>query len=78
MLTDPAAIAQAQMQLWQNYLTLWQATTTRMMGGAAEAACGRPGDRRFKDEAWNDNPVFDYIDKAIPRPRADHRDGRRG
>ena len=65
MLTDPTAIAQAQMQLWQNYLTLWQATTTRMMGGEAEAAVtAEPGDRRFKDEAWNDNPVFDYIKQS--------------
>ena len=65
MLTDPTAIAQAQMQLWQNYLTLWQATTTRMMGGEAEAAVtSEPGDRRFKDEAWNDNPVFDYIKQS--------------
>ncbi|MEC8317780.1 MAG: class I poly(R)-hydroxyalkanoic acid synthase [Pseudomonadota bacterium] len=65
MLTDPTAIAQAQMQLWQNYLTLWQTTTTRLMGGEAEAAVtAEPGDRRFKDEAWNDNPVFDYIKQS--------------
>ena len=65
MLTDPTAIAQAQMQLWQNYLTLWQTTTTRLMGGEAEAAVTvEPGDRRFKDEAWNDNPVFDYIKQS--------------
>ncbi len=65
MMTDPARLVQAQMSLWQDYMRLWQSTTQRMIGSAAEPAA-RPehGDRRFADPAWDDNQIFDFIKQS--------------
>ena len=32
MLADPNRLLQAQMELWQQYMKLWQVTAQRMMG----------------------------------------------
>lgn len=62
MMADPARLFQAQMGLWQDYMSLWQATTSRMFGGQPDAvAAPDRGDRRFKDQAWEDSYLFDYI-----------------
>ena len=62
MMSDPAKLAEAQLSLWQDYVRLWQSTTTRMLGSTpnpvAEPAAD---DRRFRDEAWTENVVFDHI-----------------
>jgi len=65
MMADPLRLAQSQMQLWQAYLNLWQSTTQKLMGGPAEpAAEPERGDRRFRDSAWSENPVFDYVKQS--------------
>ena len=65
MLSDPRKLAEAQMQLWQDALQLWQSTTQRMLGGESEpVAEPTPGDRRFKDKAWSDDLAFDYIKQS--------------
>ncbi len=65
MMADPGKIMKAQMDLWQSYMTLWHTTATRMMGGTVEpVASSAQGDRRFKDAAWNENVVFDYIKQS--------------
>ncbi len=65
MMTDPAKLVQAQMNLWQDYLRLWQTTTQRIMGAAAEpVAEPEHADRRFKDPAWEDNQLFDFIKQS--------------
>ncbi|EDP64440.1 Poly(3-hydroxyalkanoate) synthetase [alpha proteobacterium BAL199] len=62
MMADPAKLLQAQFGLWQDYMTLWQATTSRIMGGSGEAvAAPERGDKRFKDGAWEESFLFDYI-----------------
>jgi len=62
MITNPATLVQAQMTLWQDYLNLWQNTTRRMLGHEIEPVIEPDtDDRRFKDEAWSENAVFDYI-----------------
>jgi polyhydroxyalkanoate synthase subunit PhaC len=65
IMTNPAAVAQAQLSLWQSYLQLWQATSQQLLG------CDVPpviqperGDRRFRDPAWGDNAVFDFIKQS--------------
>jgi polyhydroxyalkanoate synthase subunit PhaC len=65
MMADPARLMQAQMGLWQDYVRLWQSTTQRMLGGAGEEVA-QPvrDDRRFKDQAWQENPLFDYIKQS--------------
>src|SRR4029077_18908451 len=61
-MADPTKLVQAQISLWNDYMTLWQRTAQRFLGGAAEPVVEAPkGDRRFKDSAWNDNTLFDFI-----------------
>ena len=66
MLSDPARLVQAQVSLWNDYLRLWQHTTQRFLGGAAQAPLAEPTaeDRRFRDQAWSDNALFDYVKQS--------------
>ncbi len=66
MMSDPSRLVQAQLSLWHDYLTLWQRTTQRFLGGDAEPPLIEPseGDRRFRDEAWTDNALFDFIKQS--------------
>ncbi|MCC7275423.1 MAG: class I poly(R)-hydroxyalkanoic acid synthase [Alphaproteobacteria bacterium] len=65
MMADPAKLMQAQMKLWTDYLQLWQRSTQRWLGADAEPLVEPgEGDRRFKDAAWDDNAVFDYIKQS--------------
>jgi len=65
MMADPSKMMQAQMTLWQDYLNLWQHTATKMMGATAEpVAAPERGDKRFKDDAWSENHIFDYIKQS--------------
>jgi polyhydroxyalkanoate synthase subunit PhaC len=65
LMIDPGRLVQAQFSLWQDYLKLWQSTTQRFLGGeAAPVAEPSPGDRRFKDSAWQENTLFDYIKQS--------------
>ena len=63
LMANPARLMQAQLGFWQDYMTLWQNTARRMMGmdGAEPVIDAPSGDRRFKDTAWKDNEVFDFI-----------------
>ncbi len=62
LMTNPARLVQAQIGFWQDYLTLWSNTARRMMGESVGPVIEEPkGDRRFKDEAWRENEVFDFI-----------------
>jgi polyhydroxyalkanoate synthase len=65
LMRDPAKFAEAQMQLWQDNLALWQNTQKRLLGEEVEPLI-RPerGDRRFKDKAWDEELVFDYIKQS--------------
>src|SRR5579864_7409825 len=66
MLADPAKLVQAQLGLWQDYMKLWQRTAERLVGGAESEPVIEPGaaDRRFKDNAWSENAVFDYVKQS--------------
>jgi polyhydroxyalkanoate synthase len=65
LMADPTRLVQAQLSLWQDYLKLWQSTTQRLMGGPPEPVIEpSSGDRRFKDNAWTENAVFDYIKQS--------------
>jgi polyhydroxyalkanoate synthase subunit PhaC len=65
MLQNPAQLAEAQAELWQNYLGLWQHALTRSAGGATEPLVApERGDKRFRDEAWAENGVFDLIKQS--------------
>jgi len=65
MMTDPTKVMQAQMNLWQDYMRLWQSTTSRMLGEQSDpVAQPERGDRRFKDPAWDENQLFDFIKQS--------------
>ena len=65
LMANPARLMQAQIGFWQDYMTLWQNTAKRMVGIPAEPVIDAPAaDRRFKDAAWKDNEVFDFIKQS--------------
>jgi polyhydroxyalkanoate synthase len=65
LMSDPSRLVQAQLSLRNDYLTLWQRTTQRFLGGAIEPVIEPPaGDRRFRDVAWTDNTLFDFIKQS--------------
>ncbi len=65
LMANPAQLVQAQLTLWQDYMTLWQNTTKRMLGQVAQPVISPAAeDRRFKDTAWDDSYVFDYIKQS--------------
>ena len=58
----PAKLIEAQMGFWQDYTTLWQHSARRMMGlETTPVVPPDPRDKRFADEGWNTNEVFDFI-----------------
>ena len=64
---DPARMVEAQTQLLQDYQRLWMGTTARLLhqGPPADPVIEpAPGDSRFGDAEWSENPVFDYIKQA--------------
>jgi polyhydroxyalkanoate synthase len=63
LMTQPQHLMQAQLGFWQDYLTLWQNAARRIMGGEAQppVISEDSRDRRFKDDAWRENEVFDFI-----------------
>ena len=65
MATNPAAVLEAQVALWHDYLELWERTARRLMGGKAEPMVSpSAGDKRFRDKDWQENQVFDFIKQS--------------
>jgi polyhydroxyalkanoate synthase len=65
MMADPAKLLQSQLNLWQAHMDLWQSATRRMLGEeTTPAATPAADDRRFKDAAWQENQLFDFIKQS--------------
>jgi len=65
LMTDPAKLVEANFNLWNDYMALWQNTALRFMGEQSEpVAKPDAADRRFKDEMWEENEVFDFIKQS--------------
>jgi polyhydroxyalkanoate synthase subunit PhaC len=65
MLANPARIAEGQMRLWRDYMTLWQSSMLRMMGAPAlPVAEPVQGDKRFRDAGWHEHFLFDYMKQS--------------
>ncbi len=65
LMANPAKLVQAQIGFWQDYMLLWQNTAKRMMGETATPVISAdPRDKRFKDDAWKDSEVFDFIKQS--------------
>ncbi|MGB0748382.1 MAG: PHA/PHB synthase family protein [Magnetospiraceae bacterium] len=66
MMTNPAGMMQAQMDLWQGYIELWHHTVRRWLGdeNVDPVVTPEPGDRRFRDALWTDIEVFDFVKQS--------------
>ena len=62
---DRETVMDAQVQLWKDWMGLWESTARRILGGEATAVVTpAPGDRRFRDTEWQRNEVFDFIKQS--------------
>jgi polyhydroxyalkanoate synthase len=65
LMSDPGRMIEAQAALWKDTLVLWDRTARRLLGGVAEPViASADGDRRFRDKAWSDNAVFDFVKQS--------------
>jgi polyhydroxyalkanoate synthase len=65
VLENPAHVAQLSMNMYFDYLRLWQSSWLRVLGQeAAPVAAPAKGDNRFRDDEWQNNFVFDYIKQS--------------
>jgi len=65
MMSNPAKLAEAQTELWQSYMKLWETTSRRMLGQeVTPVAAPAQGDRRFSEKEWSENFIFDYIKQS--------------
>ncbi|GAA0869918.1 class I poly(R)-hydroxyalkanoic acid synthase [Brevundimonas basaltis] len=55
----PDKLFAAQADLFNRYMDLWASTTRRAAGEDVPAAPSK--DKRFKDPAWSENPMFDVM-----------------
>lgn len=64
--THPEQLVEKQMTLWQDYMSLWQNAARRMMGDDSIEPTIAPaaGDRRFRDDQWQKNQIFDFIKQS--------------
>ena len=65
MLENPDKLVDAQLGLWRDYMELWHSAALKVFNGTGGPVIqAEPTDRRFKDEAWRDNQVFDFIKQS--------------
>jgi polyhydroxyalkanoate synthase len=65
MMSDPVKLLEKQFELWQDYMHLWQSAAQRLMGDEqAPVISPDSKDRRFRDEAWQQNAVFDFLKQS--------------
>jgi len=65
MMTNPGKIMEAQFNLWQEYMALWQNAAQRWLGQDTEPLV-QPDkhDMRFRDDMWQENEVYDFIKQS--------------
>ena len=62
---NPAGLLEAQKNFFSGSIKLWQYTSDRMLGKQAEPVIApKPEDRRWRDDGWSSNPVFDYLKQS--------------
>lgn len=57
----PDRLFAAQADLFNRYMDLWSSTARRAAG---EEVAPAPADKRFKDPAWSENPMFDVMRRS--------------
>lgn len=65
MLSNPTKLWEMQMAWWQDYMNLWNETAKSFAGEPSKPVAKiDPKDRRFKDKAWQENVMFDFIKQS--------------
>ena len=65
LLSNPYKLAQSQMNLVWDYFSLWQHSMLRFMGmHGTPIASPEKGDKRFKDDEWQEHFLFDFIKQS--------------
>lgn len=59
---DPMQVINAQVNLWSDWMQMSQSAMMQHLYGDDTSL--PKGDKRFKDPAWSENPVFDYIKQS--------------
>jgi polyhydroxyalkanoate synthase len=64
--SDRETVINTQLQLWRDWMGLWETTAHRMLGGKTARPVIQPaeGDRRFRDPDWQQNDIFDFIKQS--------------
>ena len=57
----PDRLFSAQADLFNRYMDLWASTSRRAAGEDPAPSPESGGDKRFKDPAWSENPMFDMM-----------------
>src|SRR5258707_2894806 len=63
MMINPAAVASAQIDLFNDTLSVWQKTAERMLMLRAHEA-DAPKDKRFKHPEWSENAIFSFVKES--------------
>ena len=62
---NPFHLVGAGLNYWQDSLKLYQQALPSMMGVRTEPVIEpEPDDRRFRHEAWMDNPLYDFVKQS--------------
>lgn len=62
LLSSPEQFLNASISLWQGYAQIWQTAFARMQGqNAPDAFAPAPTDKRFQDQEWQRNWLFDFV-----------------
>ncbi len=65
MAADPSVVASMSVNLWVDYMRLWQSSWMKMFGmQPLPIAQPAKGDARFKDDDWSSNFVYDHIKQS--------------
>ena len=65
LLSNPYKLAQSQMNLVWDYFSLWQHSMLRFMGmHGTPIASPEKGDKRFRDDQWQEHFLFDFIKQS--------------
>jgi len=65
MAADPALMASVSMNLWVDYMRLWQSSWMKLLGvNTGPVAEPEKSDSRFKDDDWSKNFLFDLIKQS--------------
>src|ERR1700682_5963727 len=63
MMINPAAVASAQIDLFNDTLSVWQKTAERMLMLRAHQA-DAPKNKRFKHPEWSENAIFNFVKES--------------